>query len=300
MIDFAGIRFDRNGILASGILGITASSLVRICNEGAGGAVTKSISLSERTGHPGSVLEDYGSGLVNAVGLSSQSAEKALQEIDQACDADKKIIASIFGTTIDSFRLVAEVIDSSKACAIEMNISCPNVSGEIHTIYGADRELTAAVVKAVRQVVKKPLIVKLTPNTQHIGQIAKTCEDEGADALCAINTVGPGMLIDIYSGKPILYNKTGGLSGPGIFPIAVRCVYDIYQAVKIPVLGMGGIMKGEDAVQMMMAGATLYGAGSVIYYRGMNAFASINNEVAEILHKLNVKGLEDIIGIAHN
>jgi dihydroorotate dehydrogenase (NAD+) catalytic subunit len=192
---------------------------------------------------------------------------------------------------------VAEYVSSKKPDFIEINISCPN-SEQHGMIFGINPDSSRAVVSAVKKAVSVPLIVKLTPQAPDIADIARTCEDAGADAICAINTVGPGMAIDIESKRPILAFKKGGLSGPMIKPIAVRCVFDIYKAVSIPIIGLGGITTGEDAVEMVMAGAELVGIGTAVRYRGIEVFQKIADEMDAWLSERNLS-LADIKGAAH-
>jgi dihydroorotate dehydrogenase (NAD+) catalytic subunit len=165
-------------------------------------------------------------------------------------------------------------------------------------IFGVDPESARAVTAAVKRVIDVPLIAKLTPQAPDIGGIARACEDSGADAICAINTAGPGMVIDIESQMPVLAFQKGGLSGPMIKPIAVRCVFDIYRAVKIPIIGLGGISTGADALEMIMAGASLVGMGSAVLYRGMDVFQKVTDEMNDWLLARNLS-LEDIKGAAH-
>jgi dihydroorotate dehydrogenase (NAD+) catalytic subunit len=166
-------------------------------------------------------------------------------------------------------------------------------------LFGVDEKAAFAVTNAVKNVISVPLIAKLTPAAPDIGKIAKVCEDAGADAICAINTAGPGMVIDIEAQMPVLAFKKGGLSGPMIKPVAVRCVYDIYRAVSIPIIGLGGVTTGEDAVEMCMAGATLVGMGSAVRYRGMEVFHQVYREMADWLAAHHFTR-DDIIGAAHD
>jgi dihydroorotate dehydrogenase (NAD+) catalytic subunit len=193
--------------------------------------------------------------------------------------------------------MVAEFVSSKKPDFIEINISCPN-SEQHGMIFGVDPESARAVTAAVKRVIDVPLIAKLTPQAPDIGDVARACEDAGADAVCAINTAGPGMVIDIESQMPVLAFKKGGLSGPMIKPIAVRCVFDIYRAVKIPIIGLGGISTGADALEMIMAGASLVGMGSAVLYRGMDVFQKVTDEMNDWLLARNLS-LEDIKGAAH-
>jgi dihydroorotate dehydrogenase (NAD+) catalytic subunit len=144
-----------------------------------------------------------------------------------------------------------------------------------------------------------PIIVKLTPNVLSIGEIAQAVEDAGADGICAINTAGPGMMIDIDMHAPVLSNKVGGISGPALKPLAVRCVYDVYKAVKIPIIATGGIITGRDAIEMMMAGGTLFGVGTAVHYRGIDVFKKIIQEIKEWCGQNNIERFSDLIGMAH-
>ncbi len=298
-IKFGKLLFKRNGILASGILGITGHSMLRVTQSGAGGVVSKSISKEKRKGHPLPVVQVFEHGVINAVGLSSLGIEDSLKELKLVkSNSDAVVIASIFAGSIEEFAETASLITEEYADAIEVNISCPNVSDEFGLPFAASPTISAKVTLAVRKATKVPVIVKLSPNFPNIGAIAKSCEINGADGITAINTVGPGMLIDINTYKPKLSNKKGGLSGPAILPIAIRCVYEIYQTVSIPIIGIGGITKAEDAIQMIMAGATLYGVGTGIMYEGIDIFSKINNGIEEFLKekKLNY---QELIGLAH-
>src|SRR4030042_3058842 len=237
-IKFGKLKFKRNGVLASGIMGLTGWSMVKVAKCGAGGITTKSISKNIREGHKTPIIQVYKAGLINAVGLSSTgvvNSNKELKIIKNNSDA--VIIASIFGGTPKEFSETAELLDNESYDAIEANISCPNVESEFGLPFAACPETAAEVTKAVRKATKKPLIIKLSPNFNNLGEIAKAVEDQGADGITAINSVGPGMLIDINTFQPKISNKKGGVTGPGIFPIAVRCVYDIYKSVKIPIIG---------------------------------------------------------------
>ncbi|MBN2545337.1 MAG: dihydroorotate dehydrogenase [Spirochaetes bacterium] len=299
-IKFGKLKFKRNGVLASGIMGLTGWSMVKVARCGAGGITTKSISKNIREGHKTPIIQVYKAGLINAVGLSSTGVANSNKELKIIKNnSDAVIIASIFGSTPKEFAETAEMLDNESYDAIEANISCPNVESEFGQPFAASSESAAKVTKEVRKATKKPLIVKLSPNFNNIGEIAKKVESEGADGITAINSVGPGMLIDINTFQPKISNKIGGVTGPGIFPIAVRCVYDIYKSVKIPIIGVGGIISEEDAIQIILAGASLYSIGTGILYEGLEIFSKINNGIDNYLKekKLNYK---DLIGLAHS
>jgi len=184
---------------------------------------------------------------------------------------------------------------------IEVNISCPNVSAEFGSLFSSGCESAAKMTKIVKQHSgKTPVSVKLSPNVPNIAEVAKACEDNGADAITAINTVGPGMRINPELRAPILKNKMGGVSGPAILPIAIRCVWDIYRAVKIPIIGTGGVTYGRDAIEMMMAGARLVGVGSALHFRGEQAFALIADEMLAWCKQEGVKNISALVGVAHS
>ena len=239
MINFGKLTFKKNGVLASGILGVTGWSMVKVAQSGAGGITCKSISKDIRKGHNNPVIQLYKNGIINAVGLSSTGVQNTNKELKIVRDnSDAVIIASVFGGTKEEFGETIELLDKESLDAVELNISCPNVHDEFGTPFSATPRSASEVVSYVRKLTNLPLIVKLSPNFPDIGKIAKACEDCGANGITAINTVGPGMLIDINTFRPKLTNKTGGVSGPAILPIAIRAIYDIYKSVKIPIIGM--------------------------------------------------------------
>lgn len=298
--EICGLKFTNPIILASGILGVTGSSMVNVVNNGAGGVVTKSISLKERTGHPAPIILSYEGGLINAVGLSTMGIEDTLEEIKFYKEKTKApIITSIFASSVEEFGIVAKEISKANPDLIEVNISCPNVEAEFGRPFGTDPQIASQVTKIVKTNTNIPIIIKLSPNVTNIIDIAKAVEQAGADAISAINTVGPGMIIDTKTAKPILANKIGGISGPAIKPIAVRCVYQIYQNVKIPIIGIGGITNGNDAVEMMMAGAQAVQIGSAVYYRGVEVFKKLTEEIEKFMAEEGYSNIKEIIGKAH-
>lgn len=298
--ELLGVKFKNPVVLGSGILGVTGSSLINVLNNGAGAVISKSISLEERKGHNSPIIFSMENSLINAVGLSNPGIEQGIEEIKYAVDnTNAPIIASIFASTIDEFGEIAKKISKANPCFIEVNISCPNVEQEFGKPFACDPEIASEVTKIVKKNTSIPIIIKLSPNVQNIGLIAKEVEKAGADMISAINTVGPGMVIDINTAKPILHNKAGGLSGPAIKPIAVRCVYDIYENVKIPILGVGGITYGKDAIEMIMAGASLVGIGSAVHFRGIDVFKKVCDEMEKWLEEKKYSSYKEIIGIAH-
>lgn len=299
-VNFCGVKFRNPTVLASGILGVTASSLKNVIKKGAGGVTTKSIWLKENVGHKNPTMYGTENYFLNAVGLSDAGMEKAAQETFPEYNKKKPgpIIANIVAGSIEDFGVLAEEITKCDPDIIEVNIACPNVEDSHGKPFACVAGDAAAVTRKVRAHTKKPIIIKLTPNVFNIGEIAKACADAGADGFCAINTLY-GMGIDINVRRPILTNKSGGLSGPGIKPAAVKAVYEVYKATGLPIIGTGGIMTGEDAIEIMMAGARLVGMGTMVYYRGAEGFGKVAKEMAEWCDKNGVKDLEEIIGCVH-
>jgi dihydroorotate dehydrogenase (NAD+) catalytic subunit len=296
-INFLGKTLKNPLVLASGVLGNNSDILKRVHENGCGLVTMKSIGPEPRDGHKNPTVLDLGSGMINAVGLPTPGYLNMENEWNDLEKRQFPIIASIYGSSVEEFQKVAQFVSSKKPDFIEINISCPN-SEKHGMIFGVNPESSHDVVSAVNKVIDVPLIAKLTPQALDIGNIAKACEDAGADAICAINTLGPGMVIDIESKMPILAFKKGGLSGPMIKPVAVRCVYDIYKAVKIPIIGLGGVTTGKDAIEMIMAGASLVGIGSGVKYRGIDIFEKVTREINSWLSDHNLC-MEDIKGSAH-
>ncbi|MCG8638212.1 MAG: dihydroorotate dehydrogenase [Desulfobacterales bacterium] len=294
---FLGTPLKNIMVLASGILGNSGDILKRVHKNGCGLVTMKSIGPAPRDGHKNPTVIDLGHGMINAVGLPSPGYLNMEAEWEALGSRDFPVIASIYGGSVKEYRDVARYVSAKKPDFIEINISCPN-SEKHGMIFGVSPQSSHEVVAAVKAVIDVPLIAKLTPQAPDIAQIARSCEDAGADAICAVNTVGPGMVIDIESQKPVLAFKKGGMSGPVIKPIAVRCVYDIFEAVGIPIIGLGGITTGEDAVEMVMAGAHLIGIGSAVKYRGIDVFAKVTAEMDAWLDAHDTT-LEEIRGAAH-
>jgi dihydroorotate dehydrogenase (NAD+) catalytic subunit len=201
---------------------------------------------------------------------------------------------------VENFARVAGRVVDAAPDLVEVNISCPNVHDEFGTPFAADASAAAEVTAAVKEAVagRVPVLVKLSPNVSNIAEIARAVETAGADGIAAINTL-TGMVIDVHARRPILANRTGGLSGPAIRPLAVRCVYDIYRAVKLPIVGTGGVNSGSDALEMIMAGATAVGIGSAVYGEGPEAFGQIATELGELLEELGYASVEEARGAAH-
>jgi dihydroorotate dehydrogenase (NAD+) catalytic subunit len=296
-----GIRLRNPTILTSGILGVTAASLLRIANSGAGAITTKSIGPVKREGHPNPIVVEVQCGLLNSVGLSCPPMAESLHELKNLLKKVKiPVIASFYGRTPDEFGEIAARISELKPDFLEANISCPNLESESGRPFSTDGKISAKITREIKNSSNVPLIMKLSPNVSDITKIAKKVEEAGADIISCINSYGPGMVIDIETGAPVLGNRFGGLSGPGIKPIALRCVYEIYGTVKIPVIGIGGISTGKDAVEMLMAGASAVGIGTAVMYDGIEVFEKISQELEKFMETHNYGRVEELIGKAQD
>ena len=297
--NLCGIKLRNPTILASGILGVTKESLVRVANSGAGAVTIKSVSKEERVGHNNPTIITFEAGMMNAVGYSNAGLKESKKEFSNLKEVNVPVIASIIGTTKEDFAYMAKNFLSNEFAAVEIPLSCPHTPG-FGTLAGQTTpRATYEITKAVKKNTKLPVIVKLSPNSQAIGEVAKAAEKAGADAINMGNTHGPGMIIDIDAKKPVMDFKVGGLSGPMIKPVTVRCVYDVYEAVKIPIIGTGGVTNGKDAIEMIMAGATAVGIGTAIHNRGIDVFKKVCNEMESWMKKNKIKNLSEIRGYAH-
>ncbi len=259
----------------------------------------KGTTKDPRFGNPTPRIAECPEGMLNAVGLQNPGVEAVIsEELPKLTKVfHKPVMANVSGFSKDEYVYTCEKIDACPSVGwIEVNISCPNVHGGGMS-FGTSAEAAGEITKAVRAVTKKPLIIKLSPNVTDIASIAKACEAEGADAVSLINTL-MGMRIDLRRKKPIIANKTGGYSGPAIMPVAIRMVYQVYDAVKIPIVGMGGVSKAEDVIEMMLAGATAVEVGAANL---VNPYASrdIINDLPRVMEKYGIQNLTDIIGAAH-
>ena len=296
-VTICGVQLRNPTVLASGILGLSEDLLIRVGEAGAGAVTTKSCGLAPRAGYPNPVVADWGAGLINAVGLSNPGVDATLEEVRTAKRVLKPkgiaVIASIFAESVWDFGVVAQKISPAAPDLIEVNISCPNVEHEFGQFFCATPYVAAQVTRRVKQSTDIPIIVKLSPNEANIAEIARAVVDAGADAVSAINTLGPGMVIDIESRAPIISNRIGGISGPAIHPIAVRCVNDIARAVDVPIIGIGGNAAARDAIEMIIAGAHAVGIGSAIYSRGLDVFAETTRGIEAYMRQHGFARLDD-------
>jgi dihydroorotate dehydrogenase (NAD+) catalytic subunit len=286
-VTIGGVALDNHLLLAAGILGTTGSSLKRILSLGAGGVVTKSIGPHPKEGHAGPCLVVLEDGLLNAMGLPNPSKE-FVEEV--ASLVKKPVVISIFGGNPAEFALVASWFED-KVAGFELNLSCPHAEGYGSAI-GTDPDLVEACTRAV-SISDIPTWVKLTPNVTDITSIGKAAERGGASAIVAINTV-KAMRISTGMQRPVLGNRFGGLSGSAVFPIAVRCVYELYEACTIPIIGCGGVATADNVIEMMMAGASAVEIGSAIYH-DVKIFETIKAD----LYRKDGLTPDQIIGSAH-
>ena len=263
-VNFCGVQFKNPVIPASGTFGYGREYEQFYPLSRLGGISVKGTTLNRREGNPGPRVAETPSGMLNSVGLQNGGVKKFLEyEMPNLVTKDTRIIANIAGATVEECAELASMLEGSAVDLIELNISCPNVKAG-GAAFGTDCTVAGQVTRAVKDATTKPLMVKLSPNVTSITDIAKSVEANGADAVSLINTL-LGMRIDIKTGRPILKNNVGGLSGPAVFPVAVRMVWQVANAVKIPVMGMGGVATWEDAVEIMMAGASAVQVGAAIF-----------------------------------
>jgi len=288
-----GLKLSNPTILAAGIMGTTGASLKRIVGLGAGAVITKSIGIEPKYGHHNPTMVALECGYINAMGLPNPSYKEFSRELKVAKEASAPVIASIFGATADEFTEIARGLPG--ADAYELNVSCPHAIGYGMQV-GTDPALVKSITKAVKSAVSVPVWVKLTPNVTDIREIGLAAQEGGADAVVAINTL-KAMAIDVDTGYPILGNVHGGLSGPAIKPVAVRCVYDLYDALEIPVIGVGGVSSWADAVEMMMAGACAVEIGSAVH-EDPGVFAAATLGISDYLDRKGLQ-LKDIVGMSH-
>lgn len=299
-VNLCGIELDNPVIPASGTFGYGREFSKFYDINCLGAFAIKGTTLSARLGNPTPRIADAPAGMLNSVGLQNPGVDRVLaQELPELAKVyGKKVVANVCGFSVDEYVAVAERFDGCEQVGwLELNVSCPNVHGG-GMGFGTDCESASLVTREVKRAVKKPVIVKLTPNVTDIAAIARACEAAGADGLSLINTV-LAMRIDPATRRPVLANVTGGLSGRAVFPIALRAVWQVYEAVDIPIIGMGGVSSARDAIEMMLAGATAVGVGAANL---KNPFAAkeIIDALPDEMAKYGIEKLEDIIGGAHN
>ena len=297
-INLASLQLDNPTMLASGILGYSSETFETIVEGGAGAIVTKSIGVKLRKGYANPTVVQASCGLINAMGLPNPGINEFVKEIREAKAVLKvPLIVSVYGYSAEEYSLVAGKATAAGADAVELNVSCPHVK-ETGSEIGQNPEILAEAVRKVKSTVKKLVIVKLSPNVANIAEVAEAAVKAGADALTAINTVKT-MAIDAETAMPILANKFGGLSGPAVKPIALRCVYDIYERVKVPIIGCGGITSWQDAAEFLLAGASAIQVGTAIATKGPSVFKSITRGLNAYLEKKGFESVSEIVGLSH-
>ncbi len=297
--NICGLELENPVIPASGTFGFGYEFRAFYDINILGSISTKGTTLEPRFGNPTPRIAECYSGLINSVGLQNPGVDKVIsEELPKLKKVfNKKIIANVSGFSIDEYVKVCEKFDEvDMVGAIEVNVSCPNVHGG-GMAFGTNADNVANVTKAVKNVTNKPIIIKLSPNVTDIVSIAKSAEDAGADGLSLINTM-LGMRVDLNKKKPIIKNVMGGFSGPAIFPIALRMVYQVYKEVKIPIIGIGGISSAEDVIEMMLCGASAVQVGA---YNLINPYAckEIIENLPIAMEKYKINSLKEIIGGAH-
>ncbi len=298
--EISGIKLKNPLVLASGILGVTAASLKFAADNGAGAVTIKSITKEPRKGHKQPIVHTYEGGMLNAVGYSNPGFKDALDEFKDLSKVGVPVFGSIVAKDAEEFGFLTENFANKTGFdALEIPLSCPHTPGYGTMAGHSSPEATFEITKAIKKKAKMPVIIKLSPNVPNIGAVAQSAEKAGADAICAVNTLGPGMLIDVDTGKKMLGFGMGGLSGPALKPVAIRTVYDIFDFVKIPIIGTGGVSTGKDALQMVMAGASAVGIGTAVVQRGADVFSKVNNEIKDIMDKNNYSSIKELVGVAH-
>lgn len=298
-VNLCGIELDNPIIPASGTFGYGHEFAELYDINILGTFSFKGTTRDPRFGNPTPRIAECASGMLNAVGLQNPGVDKVISdELPKMRKCfSKKVMANVSGFSIDDYVYTCERLDSCEEIGwLEVNISCPNVHGGGMS-FGTEPAMAAEVTKAVKKAVKKPVIIKLSPNVRDIAEIAKACEGAGADGISLINTL-LGMRIDLRTRKPLLKNTTGGFSGPAIFPVALRMVYQAAAAVKIPVIGMGGVSTAEDVIEMMLAGATAVEVGAANLVEPF-ACKNIIESLPEAMQMYKIDSLADIIGAAH-
>jgi len=298
-VEIAGLKLRNPLMLSSGILGITAPLLRRVYESGAGAVVTKSIGPKPRLGHPNPTVVTLECGLLNAMGLPNPGVDEFSEELRSLKGLGIPVIASVFGERVEDYAEVARKLSDAGADAIEINCSCPTVREiGLLKVLGQDSAVIEEVTRAVKRAVKAPVFAKLTPNVTDITEIAQATERGGADGITAINTL-KAMAVDIETYRPVLANVTGGLSGPAVKPVALRCVWEIAETVKIPIIGCGGVSDWRDAVEFLLCGASAVQVGTAIMHHGTEVFSSIASGIKAYLRRKGFRSVEEIVGRSH-
>ena len=295
-LNISELKLDSPLILASGILGVSYSTMKRLFDAGLGAITTKSIGPRPRKGYKNpSIIEVNPGTFLNSVGLGNPGIDRFIMEIKEIKKFKFPLIVSVFGDTNDSYKEVALKAEKAGADAIEINISCPHA--EVSSI-GIDKNLTFSTVKSMKEELRVPLFVKLNPNVTNLNEIALAAQNGGADAVVAINTF-TAMKVDINTKRPILSHGSGGLSGTAIHPIAIKKVYDLYKILEIPIIGCGGVSNWEDVLEFILVGASAVQIGTILY-KGIEIIPDIINGLKTYLKNNNFNSISDLKGLAHD
>ena len=297
-VSLARLNLTNPTMLASGILGYTAETFETVAQGGAGAIVTKSVALKPNEGYSNPTIVQVRSGLINAMGLPNPGIEEFAKEIRTAKAVLRiPLIVSVYGFSAEEYATAAHKAVAAGADAVELNVSCPHVK-ETGSEIGQNPDVLTKVVHKVKTSVEKPVFVKLTPNVTDIVEIAEAAQKAGADGLTLMNTV-KAMAIDVETMMPILANKIGGLSGPAVKPIALRHVFNVYEHVKVPIIGCGGIFDWQDAVEFLLAGASAVQIGTAIATVGPTVFQKVTQGIDAYLKRKGMKSVKEIVGLSH-
>ncbi|MHA2289241.1 MAG: dihydroorotate dehydrogenase [Promethearchaeota archaeon] len=294
-LNISELKLNSPLILASGILGVSYSTMTRLIDAGLGAITTKSIGPRPRKGYKNpSIIEIYPGTFLNSVGLGNPGIDNFTTEIKEIKKFNFPLIVSVFGDTIESYLKVALTAEHAGADAIEINISCPHA--EVSSI-GIDKNLTFSIIRSMKEELKVPLFVKLNPNVTNLGEIALAAQTGGADAVVAINTIA-AMKVDINTKRPILSHGSGGLSGKAIHPIAIKKVYDLYKMLDIPIIGCGGVSNWKDVLEFILVGASAVQIGTILH-QGLDIIIDIIDGLKNYLKDNGHKSISDLKGLAH-
>jgi len=296
-VNVAGVQMNNPTMLASGLVGETGGSLLSVAAAGAGALVTKSIGMEPRNGYGNPTLVELGDGYVNAMGLPGPGIDDFRIEMEAAKKGNVPIIGSVFASSAKDFAFLSSKMEEYGASAVELNLSCPHAHGYGMEM-GIDPEVVGAIVKECKNSVSIPVFAKLTPNTHRLVEVGRAVEKAGGDAVVAINTL-KAMAISVEFRRPVLSNRFGGLSGPAVKPVGLRCVFDLHAALEIPVIGVGGIETWRDALEYIMAGASAVQVGSAIGRRGIGVFSEITAGLERYVEQDRCGGIQGLVGVAH-
>ncbi len=295
-VNFCGVEFKNPIVTASGTFGFGMEYDQFVPLEEYGGFSAKGLTRAPREGNKPPRIAETPSGILNSVGLQNPGVEYFAESIMPIIsEFDTNIIANISGNTVEEYCEMAEILSDTAVAIVELNVSCPNVKhGGL--AFGTDPKVVNDLTREVKKRCKKPLVVKLSPNVTSVSEIAKAAADGGADGLSLINTL-LGMKIDINTRRPVLMNNTGGLSGPAVKPVAVRMIHEVYSAVDIPIIGMGGVMSGDDVIEFMLAGASLVALGTGLFVKP-DLILTVKRGIEEYMNRYGIENITDLIGAA--